>query len=101
MKAPNVMLVCDEVNGIHIPHLFCKYYSMGLYRFQIEASQSVMDCISSLSNDASRESEHYWDEWDEVLNGCSIRLSDVSEVYHLHHDGSLFIVSESTEYDNL
>lgn len=100
MKAPNIMLVCDEVNGIHIPHLFCKYYSMGLYRFKIEASQSVMDCISSLSNAESIISEHYWDEWDEVLKGCSIRVSDTSETYYLQHDGSLFIVGESTEWDD-
>lgn len=71
-----------DANGIYIPHLFC----LNLPDEQREKQdENVRECIDNLKPESSvHEYEHYWEDWDTVLQNFEFNG------HRLHQNGDLW-----------
>lgn len=95
------VLFVDSHHGQYIPELFCKGYVNGNYKFTF-SEQSTIDAIREIAK-CGVGCEHYWDLWNDILNGTIIPNQDlgIPGSYYLHHDEDLWLAHESVEFDDM
>lgn len=84
------LLITDRM-GIYIPQAFCESLTDEAIEMQTEY---VRECISKLAEqDSAHDYEHYWEDWETILN--DYRWKDSRCEYSLHQNGDLWLVNDT------